>query len=517
MTSGIVVFTAASGERSARLDDGRGGGIALFSVYDPRREAERFVAGQLRDRPLTHLVILGAGLGYLEAAAETAVPRAGIIPVYFADELAPEGAGHDDDAWRPGNGESIELFFERVLRGCDPRAVEVLEWPAAGRAFPELSRRARDALLRVLKENAYGDLTAAASGRRWLRNTLENFLLLDAPVAGRLLDPTLPLVIAAAGPSLDAALPLLVRHRDRVNLWALASALKALRSRGLEPDLTVATDAGYYASHLLLHSGGGIPLLAMPLSGAREAWRAADRVFLFAQPNFFELELFARSETSVPAVDAHGTVAGTALFLARAGGAATVFFCGLDCSYDDIRSHAAPHPYDELAARAATRFLPAYAAAFSRAHTLAPRRLGSGRARSSEALSVYSGSFREPCHREGFRVFRLFPSPVDVPGMKNAGPADFERAARAARGPRQTPALQPLAGYPAAASRKRIVRRLLDDWLAEIGTGRPRSELADFFAGVRPDPDGGKAERLAAAAGFLETLRERFVEEWAHA
>ncbi len=510
MTPGVVVFTAASGERSARFDDGRGGAVALFSGYDPRREAERFVAGALHGRLPSRLVILGAGLGYLETAAEKTVPREGIIPVYFADELAPEGALREGGAWRPGSGESLELFFERVLRGLDPRAVEVIEWPAAARAFPELSRRARAAILRVLKENAYSDATAAASGRRWLRNTLENFLLLDAPVAGRPLDPALPLVIAAAGPSLTTALPLLARLRARVNLWALASALGPLRSSGLDPDLTVATDGGYYASHLLLH-GGGIPLLAMPLSAAREAWRAAERVLLFAQPNFFELELFARSGVSVPAVDAHGTVAGTALFLARACGAESVFFCGLDCGYDDIRSHAPPHPYDELTASTATRFAPAYGVAFDRAQKLAPRRLDRGGVRTSEALSVYSGSFREPCRGGRPRVFRLFPSPVDVPGMTAADPADLERAAR---GQRRPSALRPLAGYPDAPSRTRIVRRLLDDWLAGIESGRPRPELAEFFSGRLPGargvPNGGEAERFASTAGFLESLRDRF-------
>ncbi len=516
MTPGVVLFTAASGERSARLEGDRGDGVALFSAYDPRREAERFAAGALRGRRFSAVVVLGAGLGYLEGAASTAAPGALIFPVYYAAELAPAIASRDGASWNPAAGEALELFVERVLRDVDPRAVAVIEWPAAVQAFPELSRAARAAVLRVLKENAYGDLTVAASGRRWLRNTFANYLLLDRPLSGNPLDRSRPLVIAAAGPSLAGVLPLLARHRGRFTLWALASSLQSLRSSGLEPDLIVSSDPGYYASHLLSSAGGRIGLLAMPLSGARAAWRAADRVFFFAQPNFFELELFARSGVRVPAVDAHGTVAGTALLLARAFGAETVFFCGLDCCYDDIRSHAAPHPYDDLIARAASRLAPAYGLAFARAFAFAPRRLSTGLLRTSEALSVYAGSFREPCAMEGLRVFRLSPSPVEVPGTADADAAAFEREMRGRRARTETPALVPLGNYPGRGERRAIVLALLDEWLEGLKAGRPAPELVRFF-GPAVVSGGGESDPLGATAGFLDSLRRRFTGDGGHA
>jgi hypothetical protein len=516
MTRRIVVFTSASGEPSARLERAASGDIALFSAYAPRREAERFVAEALRDKRPAAVVVLGAGLGYLEAAAAKAVPQAAVFPVYYADELAPPLVR---EGWRPGCGRSLSDFLERALTERDPRSVEVIEWPAAACAFPELARQARAETLRVLRENAASELSIAGSGRRWLRNSLANFLLLDAPLSGNPLDPGKPLVIAAAGPSLSAALPLLIRHRGRISLWALSSSLAALGSRGLAPDLAVATDAGYYASRLLLRAPARIPVLAMPLSGARGAWRAAERVFLFAQPNFFELELFRRGRAAVPAVDAHGTVAGTALLLARACGARTVFFCGLDFCWDDIRSHAAPHASQDQAEQSSIRLEPAYGRTFGRALAFAPCRIDGSRRRTADALSVYAGSFREPCAGAGMRVFRLFPSPVEVPGMIGAGAAELEEAVGARRGGENPAGLSPLRGYPDAGERRRIVRALLDEWLEDIAAGRPRPELARFFSG-RPAANGKRTEvssdsasgaaRLRETADFLRSLRGRY-------
>jgi hypothetical protein len=501
----INIFIAANGQKSARLASRASGDIALFSAYNPGREAKRFAAAALLGKKPELIVILGAGLGHLEAAAAHLAPGVRIVPVYFAAELDPGETGSDGRAWNPGHASALVRFLAEAVGECDPRSVEIIEWPTAAQAFPELARAAREALVQALKQGAWGGLTVAGSGRRWLTNTLVNFMSLEAPVGSLSFDPARPLVIAAAGPSLAKALPLLSAQRGRYTLVALASSLQALRHCGLEPDLVVATDAGYYASHLLTSARGRIKLLAMPLSAARGAWRAAERVFLFAQPNFFELELLGSARASVPAVDAHGTVAGSALLLARAVGAREIFFCGLDCCYDDIRSHCSPHPYEGLVAASATRLISGYSAAYGRALDLAPERLGAG-CRTSTSLSVYAASFESLCADADRRVFRLFPSPVPVPGMAEAAAADFERAVSRSPAARPQAALSLLRGYPDARTRKRLVRARLDEWLRRLADGVNTRELVRFLSG-RLSANG--ADAVTSTVAFLSGLRGR--------
>ncbi|HEQ72192.1 MAG TPA: hypothetical protein ENN69_06865, partial [Spirochaetia bacterium] len=105
----IDFFTTANGQLSARFGD-----HTLYSRYDPEKEADRFVAQSIgADRgsiqhPLAPavVVILGAGLGYIEKAVTKRLPDVRIISLYLHDELYHEtrDAAHQSawfPSWRP--------------------------------------------------------------------------------------------------------------------------------------------------------------------------------------------------------------------------------------------------------------------------------------------------------------------------------------------------------------------------------------------------------------------------------
>jgi hypothetical protein len=531
MMPDTVLITAANGQPSARC-----GETTLFSAYDPRGEALRFVDHALRGIIRPELVlVLGAGLGHLEAAVAAIRPAAVVCSVCYTRVLAVEEGGHiPASVWAPGTTTGMEDFLASNIGERTAETVSVVEWPACARAFPEASRRAREAVLRIFRENAYGALTLAAAGRRWFLNSLVNFIALE-PVSGNPLRPDEPLVIAASGPSLSRSLPLLKKIRGGINLWALASSLPALENAGLEPDLVVATDAGYYASTLLDAGRGRIRRLAMPLSAARGAWRTGAEVLYFIQPNFFENELVRLSGLTAPAIDAHGTVAGTALLLARAFGCTAAYFCGLDFCYDDLRSHVRPHAWDALDAARSRRLEPMQHILWSRASSQAPDRQPGSPCRSGASLALYATSFAPICSR--LSVARIHASPVPVPGMHEADPADLVRRARPVPGRQPASVLSRPRTYPDMAARRKMVRELLREWmecvtrglgdpasLAQAGTADAGNLLAEclrFFAGhapTRPSPGApdDTAARLERVRIFFAAAERRFAGERAH-
>ena len=95
---------------------------------------------------------------------------------------------------------------------------------------------------------------------RYLANTLINVpTICSESDAARLsgLFKGRPAIVVAAGPSLDRNLTLLERHRDRVVLIAVDTAVRPLLSAGLEPDLIVSVDPSRAnARHLI-----GLPAL----------------------------------------------------------------------------------------------------------------------------------------------------------------------------------------------------------------------------------------------------------------
>ncbi len=522
MDQRIIFSTAANGRRTVRA-----GEVSLFSAYDPGKAAARFVTRALESRRPALVLVLGGVLGYLEEAVRTLLPHVPVGSVCYDGALAP-AHGRGQSVWTPESPQALEDFLRLVIGEREAGEVMILEWPASARAFPEWSSRARTQVVRILRENGFGGLTVAASGRRWFANSLINFLRLE-PVSGNPLRGGLPLVIAASGPSLTSSLPLLARLRDRLNLWALASSLPALREAGLVPDLVVTTDPGHYASALLLGAGTAIPPVAMPLSAARGVWRTGAPVLLFAQPAFFECELIRRSGLTVPAVDAHGTVAGSALLLARACGATRAVFCGLDFCHRDIRSHVTPHAWDARHEASARRLSPLTSLLWERTQTLTPETLPDTGCRTGPSLQVYASSFTEICAR--ITAARLNPSPVDVPGMETVTADELEGEAGNAALSGAKPALSPARHYPGREERKRIVDTLLGEWIVclEREARRPAAtapglvdELLRFLAGVRPGQDSGGSSGAAAARrrtakDFLTGLRSRYAGETAYA
>lgn len=359
----LEVFTSRSGSPSLKID-----GVALHSPYDPAREAQRFAESSLGPEPPSTVVILGEGLGYLTQWLSGAHPAARVLRVYYSTAVfhssLPLPLRHVD-SWHPELGVSLAEFLRVRMTELDVEGLRIMEWPPAARLFPEQSRAANESVQQCLLELNGSLVTTMSMGRIWLRNSVANFLSLADVLQGAPCSPERTVVITASGPSLESAAPLLRDVRDAVDIWALPSSAPLLATAGLKPDLLVMTDPGFYAIHHLHHAVPACPV-AMPLSAARGLWDLASRStdpalplpFLLAQPGILE-EIFVRAlGIPAPTVAPHGTVAATAIDLARIFTKAPVILAGLDMCTKDVMSHARPNEFELFFHQRSSRISP---------------------------------------------------------------------------------------------------------------------------------------------------------------
>ncbi len=495
------------------------GELWLHSRYDPEREALRFAQTELASAKPSHIVLLGPCLDYLSAAVRGLLPGARIIVVQHTPFFADSSGGRADAVWHPGLGTSLEAFLDAALDENAIAGVAVLEWEPATRAFPNQARFAREALRESLERLASSTATVKASGRRWIANACSAFLLVERC---RLPEPScLPIVVAAAGPSLRSSLESLRGCGGRFLLLAVSSALAACRSAGMEPDLVVSTDGGYWSRLHLYPLAGKALTLASPLTALPSSSLCRRSAFLLLdQGSFAEAELLPALGPSVK-IAPHGTVSGTAIQLAARLGAGPIVTAGLDLASMGDKDHASPHGFEPLLEKSVSRIAPLEGAAWRRVLDTSP--LPQAPWRSSRSLSTYAGALSlDSAPLEG-RLFRMGASPVRLRGFVEIGAGALK--ALLAEGGKGALAMKELA-LPTRGERESHLRGRIKAWRGRAANaasglcqGRlPESalveellrsiDIVDYAAARRAALAGGDAR---GAAGALAVSCERFL------
>ncbi|TVR90442.1 MAG: DUF115 domain-containing protein [Spirochaetaceae bacterium] len=484
-------------------------GLHLHSRYDPEREARKFVASHIGNRTPDTAIVVGSGLGYIAAELR----RRGVftIQIFLSPFTYSAAVEHGDVAWAPESKQessidavtdqarhnvdeaALRAFLRSQLSDTDSVGLEVLSWTPCMEAFPDEAEEALEVVVDVVRESNANLTTIAAFGTRWFRNLCTNFR--DTRAVQGAAFSSKHVVIAAAGPSLEAAIPALQEfYHLQGEIWAVGTALRPLISAGIRPSLVVTTDAGYYAlEHLNAVRTSPDYCIAAPLTAAQGITRRGSGLLLINQGSIIEQELFSNCRLPVTCVPANGTVAGSALELALRVCSGRVVLVGLDLGYRDIQPHARPHSFEHYLERQESRLRPLYGMFAARALEHSAR-ISGGR-RTTRQLDTYAQWFQRRLSQLQHRVATLGPSLLEI-GAPHISHSELMQLAKENR----------LAVTAPHGVRTRI-QKYSEGGSGDASTYRSAEGSADAWTVELTDLERSKT--LSSMLGALETRVER--------
>lgn len=435
-------------------------GRKIHSPYNPFKEAERFVKNSSLSLT-TKVVLIGAGLGYLQQSLKDNYVDIKVLSLYTSDELFQKRFFSPPlkETWFPSSKETLTTFFRRNIQEWETGSIKVLEWEAGARIDEQLSLSISKILKERIQELNGNIMTTAWFGKKWLQNLIVNYLSIDNFVVPSFQDK--PVLIASSGPSLFDSLTNIKKYRKRFTLIALPSSLKALGLKKISPDLVVSTDPGYYSSVHLAYNKKHCPV-ARPLTASRGIWRSGSSVFLLNQSTPYENDLLNLTGLKMFQVKSNGTVAGTALEIA-AQFSQFITFTGLDLCFKDIQSHVKPHSFDTLLNSIASRFAPLHTIYYERAYESEPD-FNKG-IRTGRSLETYKNWFSRNAENSKSSLYRINPSTINIKGFKDA---DFNIFPDSDSKENQIPAK---VKSPPRETKISQIQTLLSQWIKKLECG----------------------------------------------
>jgi len=396
-----------SGELTASLD-----GVRLHSAYDPRREARRLIEAEL-PAGCGVVVCYGLGLGYHVEELLTMRPEAEVLVVEPDTQLLEACAQVRD--LRP----VLSDTRVRLLAAAAPEAVAMAVDEQGARKGVVLRLRsvyekdreyyeAVDAAVARLRSRAeINRNTLKRFGKLWVRNLTRNLERTAEAIPLRLLEglaADMPVLLCAAGPSLDQALPWLPQLAERCVVVAVDTSVAALMATGVQPDIAVVVDPQYWNTRHLDTARDFTGILVSESSTHPRVFRllnAAARVFcgsLFPLGRVLEEELGPMGE-----LGAGGSVSTAAWDLARRMGASQVISAGLDLGFPGRATHCRNSFFEERARLLCSRLDTLESHSFRYIHDAAPyltRSTDGGSVLTDKRMEIYRRWFENQLQQQ---------------------------------------------------------------------------------------------------------------------
>jgi hypothetical protein len=334
-------------------------GLYIHSPRDPEREGRRLAeainAGDGENSSNGPIIILGFGLGYTAEAVAVLAPERPVIIVEKYRNLLLRALelrnlqnllARNNIVFVPGgSGEGLSRALSLVAENSGEKSAPFVirnrtlfsldnEWYGAVEGRIRTWTMRDDVNVATLKK----------FGKRWVSNLSRNMhAIRDLPGISRLggiaSNGALPVFLAAAGPGLDAAGPLLPEIQKRCIVVAVDTSIRFLLVRGLDPDFVLVVDPQYWNSRhldravsartrLVAESAVYPPVLRLPFKSVYLCGS------LFPLGSFIERRVDPKG-----LLGAGGSVATTAWDFARVLGAREIWIAGLDLAFPGLKTH----------------------------------------------------------------------------------------------------------------------------------------------------------------------------------
>ncbi len=422
---------------------GRGGvptlrfkGRFLHSKLDPQKEAERIIQRSVDPGAEVH-VFMGFGYGYhieeylrsrpkkiaVVIEKEAAILRSAIeareLSSLFSNPrlkilLAPE-----------------ETEIRSLVSMYSTRRISIVHLDQFIRDAPEYYGTAASIVREVTSRREVNSATLNRFGKLWVRNLAKNI-----PVLGKAEDVGsiegmlrgIPVLLLAAGPSLDEVVPHIEELKKRMAVIAVDTAAGALASKGYAPDIMVVVDPQYWNTRHLDPLYRREELFAHTLLISESSTHPS--VFrlpvgkIFLGGSVFPLgEYLEEAAGAKKKLGAGGSVATTAWDVGAVAGAEKIYTAGLDLGFPGGKTHYSGGFFEHLLHSISSRFTPYSSLTYSYIMSGDPfyyKNNSGGKTLTDRRLSVYRGWFEEQLTRPGSpTTVNLGREAVAVEGMEH--------------------------------------------------------------------------------------------------
>ncbi|MDR1231288.1 MAG: DUF115 domain-containing protein [Spirochaetaceae bacterium] len=369
---GVTVYPAANGKPSALVN-----GRHIHSLRDPEREAARLAGaclGAEGARREGAVILLGFGLGWTaEAVVRLDAQLAGaaqppVVIVEKRKELFRAALENRDLSALFGRRNLVFVISgdsHTVLAGLE--AVKKTGTVIKNRALCELDADFYDEVGRLIEtwmsKDRINHATQKKFGKLWERNSKRNLVRLRDLPGVRYFEGKLPfpVLLVAAGPSLDDLRPHIRAFSERALVIACDTALRFLAQNGVVPHFTVSTDAQFWNYLHIAGLSSAFLKNSILIAESSVCPLALDAPF---KSRFLFASLYPAARAVETRVDPKGTlgaggsVATSAWDFARVAGASGIWAAGLDLSFPGYRTHYKGAVFEERMHVSSTRFKP---------------------------------------------------------------------------------------------------------------------------------------------------------------
>ena len=343
----ILPEKCRSGDKTLTVGLSGGRKYYIHSKYDPAAEAENFALSlNLKEK---NLIVLGCGLFHHVAKILEKKHFNKVICLEFSSKIFQAALENAELARLPRglismgvmeDRDDISAYLSLALTQGDRNSIDIVLFNPVLNYLKEAGTGLYDDLKNIfVLRNSW-----AKFGRRIKKNILNNIdNLAGSYPAGGLKGAFArrPCIIAAAGASLDDALPQIKKLQDGAYIIAVGRTLRLLQEAGIRPDFTAVTDPQRKLKYQFSGAGemGGNHLVYIPTAYPGAAALCPDRFVSLVEgddigPSFDKLGDWAgRLETG-------GSVSTLALSFAVSCGFDPVILAGQDLCVRDGMKHS---------------------------------------------------------------------------------------------------------------------------------------------------------------------------------
>lgn len=333
-----LFFNAKSGDSTCTVND-----ILLHSRYDPVREASVFCDNLSYDFAPMFVVMAEPALSYSAQFLRQKFPNAKLCCIRYSHDFDNYNALWDYVLFCDNEESLCENLFN--LLGEDGIALSLfLSWQPCQKAFMTQALITKNAIKDSIKKATAVMATRKQFSPLWLKNAFAFCSYLTHPIIVKndiaLSKSTQDIIITASGPSLENVLPFIKSVANNVFVIALSSSVKVLLNYGINPNLVMSTDGGFWARKHIANLPTSFSLALTAEAATSYSILEQNPILPLTYNDSLEAKLQAVCGFAPVQVKRNGTVSGTALSLAQKLTSGCIYFCGLDMCATNGLSHA---------------------------------------------------------------------------------------------------------------------------------------------------------------------------------